>query len=597
MTTTSTKKVYVRGNAGYLNDNTAGSYTGYIIKSSGTLRYSVSGSLRSLVDKSMTMWKATSYCFYRLFDGCEGLVDAENLECDMLPNYYTFRYTFRNCTNLIKAPKELPAYELGQYGGFSGYSEMFVGCSSMITAPKLLAPKLTSWAYEKMFQGCSSLQEVPEIHAEELAYYCFENMFENCTSLKLPFFCNWLNYPAYSLVQTFKGCSNIKLSTTRIDKYVIRYRIPMDETKTATGGANSMFANTGGTFTGTPQLNTNYYLWDDDYDPDYFYIQNTTAGITDQISLVKNSTSSSVEPAFPNLEYSYDKENWTTMTTSTQISLAYNQKVYFRGNNTSVSGYTTEGSNSNYYKFKSEYGEGTLKVGGDISSLYDKSMVNKVVPSDYCFYDLLNLQCITDVSDLKLTPTTLTDYCYTHLLSSACISVLPQGIDNATILGNSCFNLFNNSNGLSPKPAFNNTFVIKAPAIPTNAFSFFVDPTNTDLTFDCRGVVEVGNGAIQLGSGGTLTIIFDSSLTTLSSSYSYAPLMKPITFNLRVEMDDNDTPQFTIENLITQMTQDKGTFIVNLYTDNTAIANMGVGKRNEYTTVNVYHLDGTSWGL
>jgi hypothetical protein len=58
----------------------------------------------------------------------------------------------------------------------------------------------------------------------------------------------------------FYGCSLIKLSTTQVDEYQTEYRIPFSGTgTTASNALGSMFANTGGTFTGTAIINTTYY--------------------------------------------------------------------------------------------------------------------------------------------------------------------------------------------------------------------------------------------------------------------------------------------------------------------------------------------------
>ena len=59
----------------------------------------------------------------------------------------------------------------------------------------------------------------------------------------------------------FEGCSLIKLSTTQTGEYQTAYTIPKSGTGTTANGAlQNMFVNTGGTFTGTPSINTTYYL-------------------------------------------------------------------------------------------------------------------------------------------------------------------------------------------------------------------------------------------------------------------------------------------------------------------------------------------------
>ena len=65
----------------------------------------------------------------------------------------------------------------------------------------------------------------------------------------------------------FDGCTSLKLSTTKTGNYTKVYRIPTTGTgTTATDALADMFYNTGGTFTGTPSLNTIYYVpWNTGY--------------------------------------------------------------------------------------------------------------------------------------------------------------------------------------------------------------------------------------------------------------------------------------------------------------------------------------------
>ena len=59
----------------------------------------------------------------------------------------------------------------------------------------------------------------------------------------------------------FGGCTSLKLSSTKTDEYIQEYRIPSSgDGVTATNALKSMFSSTGGTFTGTPSINTTYYL-------------------------------------------------------------------------------------------------------------------------------------------------------------------------------------------------------------------------------------------------------------------------------------------------------------------------------------------------
>ena len=96
-------------------------------------------------------------------------------------------------------------------------------------------PAMAGYCYSYMFAGCTSLVTAPALPATTLAFVCYYNMF---------------NY-----------CSKIKLSTTKTGTYTQEYRIPTSGTGTdAEVALESMFEGTGGTFTGTPTINTTYYL-------------------------------------------------------------------------------------------------------------------------------------------------------------------------------------------------------------------------------------------------------------------------------------------------------------------------------------------------
>lgn len=95
-------------------------------------------------------------------------------------------------------------------------------------------PTMADYCYRTMFYGCTSLTTDPELPATTLAAYCYYQM--------------------------FYGCSLIKLSTTQTGEYQTAYRIPKSGTGTTfTNALTDMFTDTGGTFTGTPSINTTYY--------------------------------------------------------------------------------------------------------------------------------------------------------------------------------------------------------------------------------------------------------------------------------------------------------------------------------------------------
>ena len=115
-----------------------------------------------------------------MFEGCTNLLYAPKvLPANDFKGSYNYQYMFRNCTSLITAP-ELPATTLGS----ECYQYMFYGCTSLVNAPKLPATKLSQSCYKNMFRNCPSLVNAPELPATTLAEQCYHNMFYGCTSLK-----------------------------------------------------------------------------------------------------------------------------------------------------------------------------------------------------------------------------------------------------------------------------------------------------------------------------------------------------------------------------------------------------------------------------
>ena len=92
---------------------------------------------------------------------------------------YAFYYLFNNCASLTTALTTLPATTLAP----SCYFGMFIGCTSLTTAPELPATTLVDRCYFQMFQGCTSLTTAPELPATTLGEACYGNMFFHCTSL------------------------------------------------------------------------------------------------------------------------------------------------------------------------------------------------------------------------------------------------------------------------------------------------------------------------------------------------------------------------------------------------------------------------------
>ena len=104
--------------------------------------------------------------YSQMFDGCSNLITAPVLSAISV-GIYCCSQMFRNCSSLVTPPPELPALSTGQYC----YSFMFYGCSKIEEAPLLPATKLRDGCYSSMFYGCSNLAYIkmlaPDISASE----------------------------------------------------------------------------------------------------------------------------------------------------------------------------------------------------------------------------------------------------------------------------------------------------------------------------------------------------------------------------------------------------------------------------------------------
>ena len=222
-----------------------------------------------------------NYCYRYMFRDCTSLTRAPALSATTLSTY-CYSNMFQSCTSLTKAPA-LPATTLAD----DCYNDMFYGCTSLTQAPALPATTLKNCCYQAMFRGCTSLTQAPALPATTLAEYCYNDMFYSCTSLTqvpalpattLKNYCyQAMFYSCTSLTQVpalpattlknycyrymFQYCDSLKLSSTQTDEYTQEYRIPSSGTgTTATNALTYMFISTGGTFTGSPAINTTYYL-------------------------------------------------------------------------------------------------------------------------------------------------------------------------------------------------------------------------------------------------------------------------------------------------------------------------------------------------
>ena len=177
-------------------------------------------------------------------------------------NKWTLSGSSISCTGNIESLLDYETVAAGQHPAMANscYYSMFNGCTSLTTAPSLPATTLAAFCYSYMFNGCTSLTTAPSLPATTLAASCYNYMFNGCTSLTTA-----PSLPATTLAprcyySMFNGCTSIKLAISKSREYDKEYRIPKSGNGlTASSALNNMFTRTGGTFTGTPSINTAYY--------------------------------------------------------------------------------------------------------------------------------------------------------------------------------------------------------------------------------------------------------------------------------------------------------------------------------------------------
>ena len=233
----------------------------------GTLEYFAS-------DKTWTVWNGTTTLSSVNNDGehflylrgigntVMGCFDEINHE----PTPWVINGTNVRCDGNIENLLDYSTVEAGQHPTMAGYcfAYLFSGCTALTQAPALPATTLADNCYDCMFQGCTSITQAPALPATTLSNSCYRYMFYGCVSLTqapaLPA-TTLTNYCYYGM---FYGCTSLKLSYTKDGEYMVAYRIPTSGTGTSeTYAVTNMFRYTGGKFTGTPSINTTYYLSSD----------------------------------------------------------------------------------------------------------------------------------------------------------------------------------------------------------------------------------------------------------------------------------------------------------------------------------------------
>lgn len=223
-------------------------------------RVEISGNIMSLLDsetvKEGGIPRMGVECFIQLFRGWRSITKLPDLPAEDLP-----RDCYRGMFESALADCDPPDVFNAKIFGESCCNLMFSNNPGLTSAPSINAETLGESCLMNMFSGCTGLRTPPVLSCLNLVKRCYYGMFRDCTGLV-----ELAELPATTLAEEcyrdmYSGCSGLKISETADSDYTIPFRIPSDGTgATATNALTSMFSGTGGTFTGTPEINKPYYL-------------------------------------------------------------------------------------------------------------------------------------------------------------------------------------------------------------------------------------------------------------------------------------------------------------------------------------------------
>ena len=198
-------------------------------------------------------------------------------------------------------------------------------------------------------------------------------------------------------------------------------------------------------------------------------------------------------PSTPiDIDYSFDRKNWTHYAVGNDITIPTDGKVYLRGNNDyfSVYDYVNNIDILYYHFFEFEnVSENTLYVEahGNINSLLSKTNYNEITTlPEYC-YNKMFQNCRSLTTAPALPATTLASSCYQGMFQS-CTSLTTAPALPATTLAFACYsNMFQDCKSLTTAPALPATTLVSscysnmflncrslttAPALPATTLAF-----------------------------------------------------------------------------------------------------------------------------
>ena len=193
---------------------------------------------------------------------------------------------------------------------------------------------------------------------------------------------------------------------------------------------------------------------------EYFYIENAYYS-NNTISLItKIGSDYTTGSHATQLQYSKDKETWTTITLSGTNTIPMNsgERVYFRNDSGGFNWYKNA-RDMFYTQIKCSNNH---KVGGNINSLLDYKNPNvKITP--YCFLQLFDgNEYLTDANELIFPKTSLANNCYSSMFYG-CTSLISVPTElPATTLADGCYSsMFGGCTSLTTAPKLPATTLAK----------------------------------------------------------------------------------------------------------------------------------------
>lgn len=171
-------------------------------------------------------------CYSEMFMECQNLKTAPKLPATEV-RYRSYYGMFKNCSSIEKAP-DLPATTIGA----ESYSCMFYSCNNLVKIPKILpAMTLETACYSYMFSG-TKIKTAPVLPATSMTWACYHNMFSSCSDLVSPPELPAMSAAQYCYSYMFAYCSSLTtppaLPATKLSDYCYEWMFySCDALKTA----------------------------------------------------------------------------------------------------------------------------------------------------------------------------------------------------------------------------------------------------------------------------------------------------------------------------------------------------------------------------